>query len=136
MSSWRSLLLVALIASASVAEPAKSTVAAPMRDGVRLRADLYVPESGRPWPVLVHRTPYDRKRTEATALRYAAAGLAPTAIAFQTGRRVGVMVAPSMFPLYAVNRNTGEDVDDSAVNRIAVQKIFAASRVSLPVATP
>jgi len=76
MSSWRSLLLVTLIASAGVAESAKSTVAVPMRDGVRLRADLYAPEPGRPWPVLVHRTPYDRKRTEATALRYAAAGYA------------------------------------------------------------
>ncbi len=56
----------------------------------------------------------------------------PTAIAFQTGHRIAVMVAPSMFPLYAVNRNTGKDAE-SAANRIAVQKLFAGSRILLPV---
>ena len=35
-------------------------VAVPMRDGVRLSADLYLPATGDgPWPVLVSRTPYD-----------------------------------------------------------------------------
>ena len=35
-------------------------VPVPMRDGVHLSADLYLPDDGRgPWPVLLSRTPYD-----------------------------------------------------------------------------
>lgn len=74
---WRrGLLWLVLLVTVAAAEPVKSTVTVPMRDGVKLRADLYVPEPGRPWPVLLHRSPYDRKRAEAIALRYAAAGYA------------------------------------------------------------
>lgn len=40
-------------------------VAVPMRDGVVLRADIYRPSSGAKHPVLVYRTPYD-KRAAAT----------------------------------------------------------------------
>ena len=36
-------------------------VEAKMRDGVVLRADVYRPTSGGPWPVLLHRTPYLRR---------------------------------------------------------------------------
>jgi putative CocE/NonD family hydrolase len=36
-------------------------VAAKMRDGTILRADVYRPTSGGPWPVLLHRTPYGRR---------------------------------------------------------------------------
>lgn len=57
--------------------------------------------------------------------------LGPTAIAFQPGHRIAVMIAPSMFPLYAVNRNTGKDAG-AVTNRIAWQKIFSGSRISLP----
>jgi putative CocE/NonD family hydrolase len=35
-------------------------LAVPMRDGVRLFADLYRPAAGGPWPVLVQRTPYNK----------------------------------------------------------------------------
>jgi uncharacterized protein len=35
-------------------------VAVPMRDGVKLRADVYRPSSGGPFPVLVFRTPYGK----------------------------------------------------------------------------
>jgi uncharacterized protein len=35
-------------------------VAVPMRDGVVLRADVYLPDTGRPVPAIVNRTPYDR----------------------------------------------------------------------------
>lgn len=38
-------------------------VAVPMRDGVVLRATVYRPGSGGPFPVLVYRTPYDRLDT-------------------------------------------------------------------------
>jgi len=74
---WRrGPLWLVLLVTGVAGEPVKSTVTVPMRDGVKLRADLYVPEPGRPWPVLLHRSPYDRKRAEAIALRYAAAGYA------------------------------------------------------------
>ena len=36
------------------------------------------------------------------------------------------------WPLYAVNRNTGKDAE-SAANRIATQRVFAGSRITLPV---
>ncbi|NKY54600.1 CocE/NonD family hydrolase [Nocardia flavorosea] len=36
-------------------------VEATMRDGTVLRADVYRPTGDGPWPVLVHRTPYDRR---------------------------------------------------------------------------
>lgn len=36
-------------------------VAARMRDGTVLRADVYRPTSGGPWPVLLQRTPYGRR---------------------------------------------------------------------------
>jgi putative CocE/NonD family hydrolase len=32
-----------------------------MRDGARLKADLYVPKGPGPWPVLVERTPYNKE---------------------------------------------------------------------------
>ncbi|HEY2944496.1 MAG TPA: CocE/NonD family hydrolase [Vicinamibacteria bacterium] len=39
-------------------------VAVPMRDGVVLRADVWRPAAGGPFPVLVYRTPYDRRRAQ------------------------------------------------------------------------
>lgn len=35
-----------------------------MRDGVRLATDVYFPDGGGPWPVLLERTPYDKLGTE------------------------------------------------------------------------
>ncbi|MCV2394489.1 CocE/NonD family hydrolase [Actinotalea sp. M2MS4P-6] len=50
----------------SVHRPAPSflvrrDVAVPMRDGVRLATDLYVPDGPGPWPVLLARTPYGKE---------------------------------------------------------------------------
>jgi hypothetical protein len=39
-------------------------VAVPMRDGVRLSADVYLPSRSGRFPTLIERTPYDRKRLE------------------------------------------------------------------------
>lgn len=44
-------------------------VAAPMRDGIRLFADIYRPESGQPHPVLLLRTPYNKE--DAQTMNYA-----------------------------------------------------------------
>jgi len=40
--------------------PAKQTVMVPMRDGVKLATDIYVPKGDGPWPALVTRTPYNK----------------------------------------------------------------------------
>lgn len=37
----------------------ENDVPVPMRDGVRLSADIYFPAGDGPWPVLIARTPYD-----------------------------------------------------------------------------
>jgi predicted acyl esterase len=42
----------------------RSTVMVPMRDGVRLATDLYLPEGPGPWPVALARTPYDKRNIE------------------------------------------------------------------------
>src|SRR5436190_937137 len=42
--------------------------AVPMRDGVVLRADVYRPAEGGPWPVLVERTPYGKQGLHPEAL--------------------------------------------------------------------
>ena len=66
-----------LAASLAFASPASVTrdVAVPMRDGVRLQADVLLPaETGR-FPTLVYRTPYDRKPArEGEVVRRAVAG--------------------------------------------------------------
>jgi putative CocE/NonD family hydrolase len=56
--------------SAAAAMPAPATpyvergVAVPMRDGVRLGADVFRPARAGRFPTLIERTPYDRKRLE------------------------------------------------------------------------
>jgi len=51
-------------------------VGVPMRDGVRLSADVYLPvEPGR-WPVILIRTPYNNTRHVAEAVHSASRGYA------------------------------------------------------------
>ena len=69
-----SFLLFAALPTLVGAEPKKQTFQVPMRDGVRLATDVYGAEQGVRKPVLVLRTPYDKNRAEATALRQVAAG--------------------------------------------------------------
>lgn len=64
---WTSLglvgLLLCLIPSSVEAQGVRveRDVAVPMRDGVVLRADVFRPDSGGPYPVLVMRTPYGKQ---------------------------------------------------------------------------
>ena len=58
----------------SCAALAQETFLVSMRDGVRLATDVYGAEAGVRKPVLLLRTPYDKKGGSATARRYAAAG--------------------------------------------------------------
>lgn len=40
-------------------------VMVPMRDGARLATDVFLPEGAGPWPVLLERTPYDKRAARA-----------------------------------------------------------------------
>src|SRR5947209_2230815 len=42
-------------------------VAVPMRDGVKLMADVFLPLGNGPWPVILIRTPYNRAAGEGAA---------------------------------------------------------------------
>src|SRR5829696_1865899 len=46
----------------------------PMRDEVRLSADVYLPEGEGPWPVLLARTPYDNNLLMESGLYWAQNG--------------------------------------------------------------
>ena len=49
-------------------------VMVPMRDGVRLATDVYVPRQGvGPWPVILQRTPYDKRACNYEDAKYYAA---------------------------------------------------------------
>lgn len=54
-------MLPPLQASATSEVPGLQDVAVPMRDGTILRADIYRPPGDGPFPVLVYRTPYDKR---------------------------------------------------------------------------
>jgi putative CocE/NonD family hydrolase len=56
-------VIAAVLFLAAAADPAvERDVAVPMRDGVVLRADVWRPAGAGPFPVLVYRTPYDKKK--------------------------------------------------------------------------
>jgi hypothetical protein len=51
------------IEAAAVDATKQTNVMVPMRDGVRLATDIYLPEGEGPWPTVLQRTPYDKART-------------------------------------------------------------------------
>lgn len=51
--------------------PARRGISVPMRDGAALRADLWLPDTPKPCPALICRTPYGKGRDEGE-LRFAA----------------------------------------------------------------
>ncbi len=66
----RSLAVAALLALAAYGKEQLGLVV-PMHDGVRLAADLFLPEGGgRRWPTVLVRTPYGRKSTATLSYRY------------------------------------------------------------------
>jgi putative CocE/NonD family hydrolase len=67
------LLLVPFLAAAAApldSARIKRAVLVPMRDGVKLVADVYLPPGPGPWPVILMRTPYNRAAGEAAALSF------------------------------------------------------------------
>ena len=63
-------------ATIQAAAQVQRDVAVPMRDGVTLAADIYLPAEDGPFPVLLSRTPYDKRRGEREATFYTQHGYA------------------------------------------------------------
>ncbi len=64
---------------AATAKPAFTEEFATMRDGVKLAANVYLPEGAGPWPVVLSRTPYLKDgpvTTATTARKFTSAGFA------------------------------------------------------------
>ena len=56
-------LAVVLIAAALCHAQSKMTFMVPMRDGVKLATDVYLPDGEGPWPVILLRTPYGKGKS-------------------------------------------------------------------------
>jgi putative CocE/NonD family hydrolase len=72
MNFSRTLLFPLLVGLPLFAEV--TTVHVPMRDGVQLAADIYREAGAASGPVVLTRTPYDRRKQKATGERWAKAG--------------------------------------------------------------
>jgi uncharacterized protein len=83
-------------------------IAVPMRDGVVLRADAYRPEGAGPFPVLVYRTPYDKRAAAKGYDTHLAAVARGYAVVLQDVR--GRHASDGDFDPY---RNEGEDGYDT-----------------------
>jgi len=62
------LTLPAMVLHAQTAS--KDTAMVPMRDGVSLATNIYLPEGQGPWPVVLTRTPYNKDGADNNAARY------------------------------------------------------------------
>ncbi len=72
-----SLCLLTVAMPAPCAQAEKQTVMVPMTDGVKLATDIHLPPGEGPWPTILMRTPYNRKRggPAAVAARLGYAGV-------------------------------------------------------------
>ena len=61
------LALVVTLSAAAVAE--FKEVMVPMRDGVKLATNVFLPEGDGPWPVVLSRTPYNKGPAKSRAAR-------------------------------------------------------------------
>jgi predicted acyl esterase len=61
---------------ADTGAPAKQIVMVPMRDGVKLATNIYLPKGDGPWPVLLTRTPYNKNGADRVAAQITKAGYA------------------------------------------------------------
>ncbi len=63
LSHTLTTFIILVIITASVCSAgAPQTVMVPMRDGTKLATDIYLPAGDGPWPAILVRTPYSRKR--------------------------------------------------------------------------
>src|SRR5262245_38513128 len=68
IACWVGLVVAAALGQDMGGVGVERDVEARMRDGVVLRADVYRPAEGGPWPVLVERTPYGKQGLHPEAL--------------------------------------------------------------------
>ncbi len=66
------VLTIALLTSSALFAEAivKQDVMVPMRDGVKLATNIYIPDGEGPWPVVLTRTPYNKNSAASTASQY------------------------------------------------------------------
>ena len=69
-SYFLALVMGLLTAIATGQEPSKQEVMMPMRDGVKLATNIYLPEGQGPWPVVLTRTPYNKDGADRSAKTY------------------------------------------------------------------
>lgn len=123
------ILICLLITFCSWAESQpKQEVMVPMRDGVKLATNIYLPAGEGPWPVVLTRT-----RITRTALW-------STANTFEKGHRIAIHVSSRNYPRFDINKNRGEALDDlNAKPRTAKNTIYfdakRPSAIILPVVT-
>ncbi len=67
------LLFVQLV---SAADTGKIELMVPMRDGINLATNVYLPDGQGPWPVVLTRTPYNKNGADRSAATYNDAGYA------------------------------------------------------------
>ena len=63
ISATATVVVMSSVCAAATTE----TVMVPMRDGVKLATDVYLPEGEGPWPTILVRTPYSRKQGQGIA---------------------------------------------------------------------
>lgn len=76
---WVVVLAAAAGAQNGGDAPPGQTAMVPMRDGVKLATDVYLPAGDGPWPVILARTPYSRKAGQGLAKGFTSAGYAVVA---------------------------------------------------------
>lgn len=64
------LCALLLLPNSFAQEANEQVVMVPMRDGVNLATNIYLPEGDGPWPVVLTRTPYDKNRARRSADLY------------------------------------------------------------------
>lgn len=73
-------VFLAFLASGCARAEALAGVDVPMRDGVALKADVYLPDEKGPFPAIVTRTPYNRAGSKGDGEKYAKRGIAFVAV--------------------------------------------------------
>ena len=125
-SLWVLQLLLAYCALWSVAVAGQQSypvdvqtrVGVPMRDGVRLSTNVFLPKGEGKWPVILMRSPYgkgDEKQGD---------GLWVTSNVFLKGHRIRVEISSSNFPRFDRNLNTGEPCSTGTTWTQATQTVY------------
>lgn len=69
-------LLLSCLSVLAQAQTNKQVVMVPMRDGVQLATNIYLPEGAGPWPIVLTRTPYNKDGADRSAETYTSRGYA------------------------------------------------------------